>query len=312
MSSSPGAEPGLARELAGAAGGLLPRCTFPAPGSALDCGVSGGADSLALLALAVAAGCRARAVHVDHGLRAGSAAEADVVRAAADRLGAVFEARRVRVEPGPNLEARARKARLEALGPQAATGHTADDQAETILLNLMRGAGLRGLAGMRPGPRHPILALRRAEAVQLCARLGLEPVADPTNTDPRFRRNRVRHEVMPLLNAVAGRDVAAVLARQAAHLNADADLLDALAEPVDPTSVAALEAAPAPVARRALRRWLTDSEGHPPDTASLERVLAVVRKEVRSAQLEGGVTVSRRVGRLYRTDSLEARERAGG
>src|SRR5438105_1748979 len=106
---------------------LLPRCTFPPAGSDVACAVSGGADSLALLVLAVAAGCRATAVHVDHGLRAGSAADADVVRDAARRLGAGFRAERVDVGAGPNLEARARVARYAVLPPDVLTGHTADD-----------------------------------------------------------------------------------------------------------------------------------------------------------------------------------------
>ncbi|MGH9063413.1 MAG: ATP-binding protein, partial [Acidimicrobiales bacterium] len=86
---------------------LLPRCTFPPPGSDLWCAVSGGTDSLALLVLARAAGCRVTAVHVDHGLRPGSAGEAEVVRAAASRFGAGFTSKVVALPPGPNLEARA-------------------------------------------------------------------------------------------------------------------------------------------------------------------------------------------------------------
>ena len=101
------------------------------------------------------------------------------------------------------------------LGPDAATGHTADDQAETVLANLLRGAGVHGLAGMRAGPGHPLLGLRRAETVALCELLGLDPVQDPSNDDPRFVRNRVRHELLPLCSAIAGRDVVPVLARQA-------------------------------------------------------------------------------------------------
>ncbi|HET6794642.1 MAG TPA: tRNA lysidine(34) synthetase TilS [Acidimicrobiales bacterium] len=280
------------------AGGLLARCRFPPPGEELDCGVSGGADSLALLILAVAAGCRVTAIHVDHGLRPGSEAEAEVVRRAAEGLGAAFRAVSVEVGGGPNVEARARRARLSALPPDAATGHTADDQAETVVLNLLRGAGLDGLAGMRPGRRHPILALRRAETVALCADAGLRPVDDPSNRDLSLRRNRVRHQVMPLLAQVGGRDVAAVVARQAALLADDADLLDSLASAIDPTVVADLAAAPAPLARRALRRWLRDDEGHPPSSAAVERVMGVVRHESTSAEIGGGRSVHRRAGRL--------------
>ena len=195
---------------------LLDRCRFPEPGRPLACAVSGGADSLALLALAVSAGCEVTAIHVDHGLRPGSAAEASVVASAARRFGAAFRAERAHVPPGPNLEARARAARLAVLPPGTATGHTADDQAETILLNLLRGAGSDGLAGMRPGPTKPILSLRRSETRRLCEDLDLRPVQDPSNADPAFRRNRVRHELLPLAADVADRDVAVVLARSAA------------------------------------------------------------------------------------------------
>ncbi len=208
------------------------------------CGVSGGADSLALLVLAAASGCAVTAVHVDHGLRPGSAGEAEVVAQAARRFGAAFRSERVALDDGPNLEARARQARREALGPDAATGHTMDDQAETVLANLLRGSGVHGLAAMRAGPRHPLLDLRRAETVALCRHLGLTPVADPSNDDPRHLRNRIRHELLPLCSALSGRDVVPVLARQAGALAGDADLLDAVASLVDPEDVAALDAAP--------------------------------------------------------------------
>lgn len=262
--------------------------------------MSGGADSLALLVLAAAAGLSVTAVHVDHGLRPGSAAEADVVAAAAAGVGARFRSVAVDVAPGANLEARARAARRGVLPPDAMTGHTADDQAETVLLNLLRGAGLDGLAGIRPGPTKPLLGLRRSETAALCRAMNLEPVVDPSNSDVAFRRNRVRSEVLALLDDVAGRDVAAVLARQAALLADDAALLDALAADLDPTDGRALAAAPAPLARRAVRRWLQDALGgeHPPDAASVERVLAVARGDAVACEVAGGLTVRRSDGRL--------------
>ena len=98
---------------------LLARCSFPPAGAVATCAVSGGADSLSLLVLAVAAGCEVTAVHVDHGLRDGSAAEAGVVADLAARVGAGFRSERVSVAPGPNLEARARAARYGVLPDQA-------------------------------------------------------------------------------------------------------------------------------------------------------------------------------------------------
>src|SRR3954447_19205137 len=208
---------------------LLARCELPPAGTAVSCAVSGGADSLALLALAAEAGCVVTALHVDHGLRPGSAEEADVVRAAAVRFGAGFAALRVDLAPGPNLEARARAARYAVLPPDVLTGHTADDQAETVLLNLIRGAGLDGLAGMRADDRRPLLALRRAETEKVCAGEGLQPIVDPSNLDPAHRRNRVRAELLPLVNEIADRDVVPILARQAALLRDEAEILDLLA-----------------------------------------------------------------------------------
>ena len=279
---------------------LVARCTFPSPGDRLICGVSGGPDSLALLVLAVAAGGRVTAVHVDHGLRPGSADEGAVVAAAAARFGAGFRSERVALSDGPNLEARARAARHGVLGDGAATGHTADDQAETVLANLLRGAGVHGLAGMRAGPAHPLLGLRRSETVALCAHLGLDPVRDPSNDDSRFLRNRIRAELLPLCAEVAGRDVVPILARQAGLLAGDADLLDSVADLLDPTDAAALAAAPTPQARRAVRGWLAGDGSYPPPADAVDRVLGVARLEHRATEVPGGIRVVRSRGRLSR------------
>jgi tRNA(Ile)-lysidine synthase len=261
------------------------------------------------LVLAVAAGCRVTAVHVDHGLRPGSAAEADLVADAALRFGASFRSERVEVTPGPNLEARARAARHEVLGPTAATGHTADDQAETVLANLLRGAGVHGLAAMRSGPRHPILSLRRAETEALCDRMGLVPIQDPSNDDRRFVRNRVRHELVPLCSAIAGRDVVPILARQAELLEGDAAILDAVASLVDPECAASLAAAPVSVGRRSVREWLAGEGPYPPPLDAVDRVLEVARKQRRATEVPGGRAVRRSDGRLWMSP---ADERASG
>ncbi|MBV9253261.1 MAG: tRNA lysidine(34) synthetase TilS [Actinobacteria bacterium] len=277
---------------------LVGRCRFPSPGTAVTCAVSGGADSLALLVLAVHAGCDVTAVHVDHGLRAESAGEADVVADAAARFGAAFRAARVEVAPGPNLEARARAARRSVLPPDALTGHTADDQAETILLNLLRGSGRDGLSGMPDDGRHPLLRIRRSETRALCDALELQPVDDPTNADRRYRRNRVRHELLPLLASIAERDVVPVLVRQGALLGEEAALLDSLAAAIDVTDAKALAAAPPALARRAVRRWLQQASPYPPDAATVERVLGVARLDATGCDVGGGARVRRSGGRL--------------
>jgi tRNA(Ile)-lysidine synthase len=292
------------------AGELLARCSFPSPGTEpVSLAVSGGPDSLALIVLARCAGLKGDVIHVDHGLRDGSAAEAEVVAQAAARFSFAFVSRSVDVAPGPDLEARARQARYGALPPGVLTGHTMDDQAETVLLNVLRGAALDGLCGIRAGSdvriRRPLLSLRRSETVALCRTYGLTPVHDPSNQDARFRRNRVRSEVLPLLCDVAGRDVVPVLARQAALLADDAELLQEMASGLDPTDAGVLRHAPVALARRAVRSWLRsveasgDAEAHPPSSEEVARVLAVAEGRVRACELAGGRRVQRRAGRLH-------------
>jgi tRNA(Ile)-lysidine synthase len=220
------------------------------------------------------------------------------VASAAAEVGADFTSLRVEVDGGPNLEARARAARYAALPPGVLTGHTADDQAETVLLNLLRGAGIDGLSGFAPANR-PLRHLRRRDTVAVCVAAGWEPVSDPTNVDPAFRRNRVRHELLPLLDDIAAREVVPVLARQAAILGDEAALLDELAADLDPTDASALAAASPVLARRAIRRWLRSGpELHPPDSSAVDRVLAVARGEVVACEVGGGRTVRRSRGRL--------------
>jgi hypoxanthine phosphoribosyltransferase len=280
---------------------LLERCTFDGDG-VLEVACSGGPDSSALAVLAAATGRPVVLHHVDHGLRAGSTEESAVVKALAERLGAGFVPHLVEVGGGPNLEARARTARLGALPPGAATGHSMDDQAETVLLNLLRGAGSDGLAGMRPGGHHPVLGLRRAELAALCEAEGLEVVIDPTNAELDVMRNRVRHQVLPLLCETAGRDVVPLLARSAGVLREESEFLELLAlETInDPTSTAELRSAPRPLAVRRLRGWVRShrADRHPPSTGEVARLFEVVEHRAGAVELSGGLRVERSRGQL--------------
>jgi tRNA(Ile)-lysidine synthase len=202
---------------------------------------SGGADSMALLGLLdlLSHGQRLRLCvgHVDHGLRVGSADEAAMVAAIAQARHMPMRAAALSLHPGPGLPARARDARRSALCAQArslgacaiALGHTATDQAETVLLHLTRGAGLDGLAampaweiGQPPGeldalPRvRPLLRLTRAQTRSLCGHLDLPFVDDPTNEDRRAPRIAMRERVLPILrelNPAAELALAAVAER---------------------------------------------------------------------------------------------------
>lgn len=204
--------------------------------------VSGGADSLALAAcvahLVRQGSVQAQAVIVDHQLQEGSA---EVAARAADQVRSLgIPALVVQVDVGTEggMEAAARTARLAALeevaGPATPIllAHTRDDQAETVLLGLGRGSGPRSLAGMRPRDGRwvrPFLGITRADTEHVCTAEGLDWWADPHNLDPRFRRVRVRHEVLPLMEEVLGGGVSAALARTADQLHRDSEALDQIA-----------------------------------------------------------------------------------
>lgn len=260
------------------------------PSGPVVLGCSGGADSLALALGARWAASRRRAevrcVVIDHGLQEGSDR---VARSVVDLLtgeGLAAESRRVDIAadaPG-GPEAAAREARLAALasdGFPVLLGHTLDDQAESVLLGLLRGSGTRSLAGMAAvrGPfRRPLLGVRRATTVDACREWGVEVWNDPHNSDPRYRRVRARRHLDALSEAL-GQDVSPALARSAALARMDADLLDELAV----EAVGALDLSgglpvdgvrqlPDALRLRVLRDWLV-ARGLP--RAELVHVLAV-------------------------------------
>jgi len=259
------------------------RSTPPRPVQRIVVGVSGGADSLALVA--GAAWCSRRveelahvpvcAVVVDHGLQEGSAAVAARAAAQVEALG--VEAQVVQVEVtdrGDGPEADARVARYRALladrDAVVLVGHTLDDQAETVLLGLARGSGTRSLAGMpeRQGRLlRPLLGVRRSETQAACEEVGLEWWSDPHNADPAYSRSRVRAALTTLDEAI-GPGLAEALARTAELARADADLLDTLSaklllegsQPDGTLAIAPLETADRALRDRALLTWLRREE----------------------------------------------------
>jgi tRNA(Ile)-lysidine synthase len=302
--------PGELRLVADLAAKALAAAGGPAPGDGVAVAVSGGADSLALLhALRVLAGprdWRLAMLTVDHGLRPGSAAEAAFVADHAKALGlparvltltpAALEAHR---PAGP--EGAARAARYEALWAATdalgcrwlATGHTLDDQAETVLLQLLRGAGPDGLAAMSVrGGRllRPLLGVRRCETHACCAAIGLQWREDPTNAGDGPLRNRVRHRLLPLLEELRPGATQA-LARTAALAADERDWLDPLVAAalaatltgdgapttwgggvarLDPEALAAL---PVALARRVVRAAARQAGEPVPDAAATDRIL---------------------------------------
>ena len=279
---------------------LLARCTFAT--GPLDLAVSGGADSVGMTLLAVAAGREVALHHVNHHLRPESNEDAELVRDLARDLGVSVTVYDVEVDSASNVESNARTARRAVLPPGTATGHTMDDLAETMLLNMLWGAGLDGLSPMVGDPTKPLLALRRAEVLDFVRASGRPYVLDPTNDDQRLRRNAVRHELLPAMVRVSGRDVVPILARQADIVAEERAWLDQLATADAARSLGEVDCRELQewsVAR--VRRWLRAQlrsadrgDGtHPPSAAEIDRALAVVRGEVVATELSGGRRLAR-------------------
>lgn len=279
--------------------------------------LSGGPDSLALTA--VAAPLRpTTALIVDHGLQAGSADVAETARQQAIALGCVdAQVLCVRVGNDGGPEAAARSARYTALRESSAgpvlLAHTLDDQAETVLLGLGRGSGVRSIAGMRPHDPpwcRPLLGVRRSATHAACAELGLTAWQDPHNSDRRFTRTRLRLEVLPLLEDVLGGGVAEALARTATALREDTEMIDALAAQALPAVRAgsglqarALAELPDPVRRRVIRGWLLAGGA----TGLTDKQIRGVDTLITAWRGQGGVAV----GSALRGERLIAGRRDG-
>jgi len=291
------------------------------PGESVMVAVSGGPDSTCLLHALVELRRLLRidldVFHFDHGLRPGSAEDARYVRRAAERLRLPFHLARATTRPerGASVEDWARRARYAALAlamrevgaSKGATGHTIDDQAETVLLALVRGGGLDALAGIWPeqgGIVRPLLGVTRAEVEAFCRAKRLRPRIDPTNRDTRLLRNAIRIEVLPTLERAAGREVRATLARTARLLRRDAELLRRLAteatvELVEETHkgvrlpAAALATLPAAVGARVVRDAAYRC-GVVPTAEDVEAILDLARGGTgRRRGLAGGSTARR-------------------
>jgi tRNA(Ile)-lysidine synthase len=299
-------EPRHLKELAGA---IIQRTRFPEEPHVVA--LSGGADSAALAFIVdMASSTKPRCVHVHHGLPA-SDRLAGAARKIAQMLDMACDVVSVDVSEGPSPEAMAREARYRALESAVAgdekllLGHTRNDQAETVLLNLIRGAGLRGLSGM-PYQRtsqmyRPFLDVSREETRELANLDGLPFVDDPTNTDLELRRNFVRLELIPSMEEL-NPNLVESLARTAEHVRGDSEFLDQL-HPVpiltdDGTARVAsgiLLTLESPLRARAIAALVGSfREKAAVSAAELARVEEVLSGASAGAELEGGLTVTKR------------------
>lgn len=300
------AEPRRLKELADA---INQRARFP--GHPHVVAISGGADSAALALVADRASSkRPRCVHVHHGFAA-SDKLAGAARAIAQMLGLECDVVRIEVPDGPSPEGMARQARYSALEKVIAgdesllLGHTRNDQAETVLLNLIRGAGLRGLSGMpyerTPQMFRPFLDVSRNETRELATLRGLPFVDDPTNTDLSLRRNRVRLELIPRMEEL-NPNLIDTLVRTADHVRRDSEYLDRHGLPSVVTdggtarlATGDLFALDPPIRARAIARLVgLFRESEAVSSAELARVEDVLSDASAGAELEGGLTVSKR------------------
>ena len=283
------------------------------PGDHIICAVSGGADSVALLfglyLEKEKLGITLSAAHFNHHLR-GDASDADeaFVRAFCDRYDIPLYVGQGQVTPGEKgLEAAAREARygfLKTLPGKIATAHTANDNAETLLLHLVRGTGLKGLGGITPVGKNlirPMLSITRAEVEAFLEEYCLRHVEDGSNATDQFLRNRLRHHVMPLLEAENPR-LALALSETALRLRQDDGFLEDAAIRQHTTEVEALRAMPQALRSRVLENLLKQWGVREPEHRHVEMAQALVFSENPSAKahLPGNITLERCYGKLQK------------
>lgn len=290
-----------------------------APGDTVICAVSGGADSVAMLfalyLLREKLGITLEAAHFNHNLRGEeSLRDETFVRELCARYDIPLHVASGEIHSGKKgLEAAARDARyafLESLPGKIATAHTADDNAETILMHLVRGTGLKGLGGIAPQRRkliRPMLGITRREVEDFLAEWHLPHVEDSTNETDAFLRNRLRHHVMPLLAAENPR-IAENLSQMALRLREDEACLTRQSHYETLPEVETLRTLPSAVRSRMLERFLKENGVREPEDVHIAQAEALVFSESPSASaaFPGGVTLSRQYGRLTANPTGEA------
>lgn len=290
-----------------------------APGDTVICAVSGGADSVAMLfalyLLREKLGITLEAAHFNHNLRGEeSLRDETFVRELCARYEIPLHVASGEIHPGKKgLEAAARDARyafLESLPGKIATAHTADDNAETILMHLVRGTGLKGLGGIAPQRGkliRPMLGITRREVEDFLAEWHLPHVEDSTNETDAFLRNRLRHHVMPLLAAENPR-IAENLSQMALRLREDEACLSRQSSYETLPEVETLRTLPSAVRSRMLERFLKENGVREPEDVHIAQAEALVFSESPSASaaFPGGVTLSRQYGHLTANPTGEA------
>ena len=290
-----------------------------APGDTVICAVSGGADSVAMLfalyLLREKLGITLEAAHFNHNLRGEeSLRDETFVRELCARYEIPLHVASGEIRPGKKgLEAAARDARyafLESLPGKIATAHTADDNAETILMHLVRGTGLKGLGGIAPQRGkliRPMLGITRREVEDFLAEWHLPHVEDSTNETDAFLRNRLRHHVMPLLAAENPR-IAENLSQMALRLREDEACLSRQSHYETLPEVETLRTLPSAVRSRMLERFLKENGVREPEDVHIAQAEALVFSDSPSASaaFPGGVTLSRQYGHLTANPTGEA------
>lgn len=290
-----------------------------ASGDTVICAVSGGADSVAMLfalyLLREKLGITLEAAHFNHNLRGEeSLRDETFVRELCARYEIPLHVASGEIRSGKKgLEAAARDARyafLESLPGKIATAHTADDNAETILMHLVRGTGLKGLGGIAPQRGkliRPMLGITRREVEDFLAEWHLPHVEDSTNKTDAFLRNRLRHHVMPLLAAENPR-IAENLSQMALRLREDEACLSQLSSYETLPEVETLRTLPSAVRSRMLERFLKENGVREPEDVHIAQAEALVFSDSPSASaaFPGGVILSRQYGHLTANPTGEA------
>lgn len=283
---------------------------------------SGGADSIALALIAKKEDIDFALCYIEHNINESTRICEEIVKVLANKLDVDFFVKHVDLNSEnnkSNLESRARDARYQALEEVRSennfdyvlTAHHLDDYVETFFINLIRGSGsaVAALSAARQNLVRPILHWRKSQLEEIVEKAELQYFSDPSNALDCFVRNRVRHELIPLMNDISNRDVAPLISKAGSHISRDEKFISNLGAqswPLDgDTSTRALRALDESLQNHAIRAWI---KGDKPSAKEMKNILYVVNHEIVKTQISGNRTIWRKDAKMYQSDTRQLLE----
>lgn len=264
------------------------------PEGHLNLAVSGGADSVALMCIVYHLGRTASVHHVNHGIRDASNDEAKIVQELAENFQFDFFLYETTIG-FQNMEENARQARQDFLPEDVLTAHSFEDKVETVIMNFMRGATSKGFSPMTD---KPLINITANELDSIVVYYDVSPCVDSTNFTQEHVRNRVRHELIPLMTDISGTNIAKPIIRNSQIALEESEYLDQIASKIDITQCKTAKTENIVILRRATRMWIEENISHKYSEVNITNLVSVVQGETLGTQI-AGKTIRRQNNQLH-------------